>query len=300
MSLVARSIALAALLGSLGLGGWTATSVGAESQAQLADALARQRTVAEAARASADAASADANDPLAYRREVEAALAEHGLALELEPLLQRLREPNVFFHPISQSAPRRLKIGDTLREQDLELRVYVADLRVQSRGIDTTSKHTLIELHNRGTAPVAYRLLARASDGSDCRLRALTRYDAVILQPDELVQISVCSGNHGVELLDLRFIELTPLGAIWLAQLPPRALGLDDHAVRSHQTNEGVTTCTTVTVPTDELNGRLARDELAWEDVVDFYSRHDCLVHAWQPAYRRIVEPLTELPARAE
>ncbi len=53
-------------------------------------------------------------------------------------------------------------------------------------------------------------------------------------------------------------------------------------------------------MPVQETAKLLETGKAQWEDVVDFYSRHDCNSYRWPARYTRIVEPLRELPFAAE
>jgi hypothetical protein len=220
------------------------------------------------------------------------------MSVDIDVLLDRLRQPNVFYHPITRSAPVVLKAGEPRTEQKLELTVIHEDLRVQRSGLETTSPHTLIRLHNRGALPLGYHLVARTSGGADCNSRAITQYDALVLGPDEQARISVCSGSHEVEILDLRLMELTELGARWIRQVPGAALGLDEIAIRGHKPSKHVPPCSQV--PVKESVQQLEAGEAQWEDLVDYYSRHDCNIYRRPAGYVRIIEPLSELPVKSK
>lgn len=293
-----RLIAGVGLLAVLALGGWVSGGLTDEQAAEAKQILARE-VAPERARE-----QALANPPsytgtaVFYRTELEATLANLDMKLDVEVLLDRLRQPNTFYHPITRSAPVVLKAGELRTEQQVEITAIHEALRVQRSGLESTSAHTLVRLHNRSDSSLAYRLVARTHDGGDCKTRAITQYDALVLGPDEQARISICSGNHDVEIVDLRIMPVTEIGARWIRQVPAEALGLDEIEVRSHKPTKHVPPCSQV--PVRETAKRLAKGEAQWEDFVDYYSRHDCNIYRWSPGYTRIVEPLTELPARVD
>ncbi|MFV8750837.1 hypothetical protein ACNOYE_09840 [Nannocystaceae bacterium ST9] len=291
-----RLIAGGALLAVLILGGWLSGGL-TDEQAEQAKATLALEVPAQKAREQELAEPPSYTEtPIYYRTELEATLAFLGLPDDVDATIARLEQPNVFFHPITRSAPVVLKAGETRTEQQLEITAVQEDLRVKRSGLESTSAHTLLRLHNVGSVPIAYWLVARSKDGGDCRMRAITQYDALVLGPDEQARISICSGSHAVEILDLRAMELTEIGARWIRQVPAQAFGLDEIAVRSHKPLKHVPPCSQV--PVQDSAKRISAGPAQWEDMVDYYSRHDCNFYRWPEGYVRIVEPLTELPAK--
>ena len=293
-----RLIAGAAVLVALVLGGSRSGGLTDEEGEQAQALLAREVPPERAREAALTSQPKYTSNAVYYRSELEATLAKLDMQVDLDATIEQLKQPNVFAHPISRSAPVVMKAGEQRSEHDLEIAVVQGDLRVKSKGLESTSAHTLIRLHNQGSAPLAYRLVARSRDGGDCKMRAITQYDALVLEPDEQARISICSGSHEVEILDLRIMALSKLSARWIRQIPVAALGLDEIATRSHKPTKHVPTCPQV--PVQETAKLLETGKAQWEDVVDFYSRHDCNSYRWPARYTRIVEPLRELPFAAE
>lgn len=289
-----RLIAGAGLLVVLVLGGWLSGGLVDEQAAEGKAILAREVTAEQAREQALASPPRYTETAVYYQTELESTLAELDMKVDVDVLLDRLRQPNLFHHPITRSAPLVLKVGELRTEQQVEITVVQETLRVQRSGLETTGAHTLLRVHNRRDVPIAYRLVARTRDG-DCKTRAITQYDALVLDPDEQARISICSGDHDVEILDLRIMAITEIGARWIRQVPGEALGLDEIASRSHKPTKHVPPCSQV--PVRDSAQRLASGEAQWEDLVDYYSRHDCNIYRWALGYTRIIEPLAELPA---
>jgi hypothetical protein len=117
------------------------------------------------------------------------------------------------------------------------------------------------------------------------------------LIPGEKGEISVCAGSHAVEVRDLRIMEVSDLGALWVSKVPALAVGYDPVIARSHFPGAGIELC--AELPSTEYANLIKFGEVAWEDIIDFYSRHDCEHYRWWRGYERIVEPLTRLPSLA-
>lgn len=293
-----RLIAGAALLAVLVLGAWRSDGLTDEQGAAAHQLLAQEVSAVEARTQALSEAPSYMQTPVYYQTELEATLTSLDMKVDVDALLDRLRQPNTFYHPISRSAPAVLKSGERRTEQRLELAAIEEELEVQRSGLETTGAHTLLRLHNLGEVPLAYHLVARSHQGGDCKMRAITQYDALVLGPGEQARISICSGGHDVEILDLRFMEVSEIGARWIRQVPGRALGLDEIAASGHKPSKHVPSCSLV--PVHDTAQAITRGEAQWEDVVDYYSRHDCNIYRWSAGYTRILEPLAQLPARVD
>lgn len=289
-----RSIAGTALAVSLTFGGWVGTRLTLETSDAVDVALARRIDPDRAQREALQQKASYVDSEEYYQTRIDEAVERYKLA----PITrEQLLEPNTFFHVASPGDTRTIAPGATLREGELQIRIKVEDIDVERRGMRTKNTHTLAMVKNVGQKPLAYFLQMRSRAG-DCSMRALTHYDAMVLMPDEEAEISVCAGSHEVELTELRILEVTEIGALWISKLPPQAVGHDDISGRSHAPGSGIDVCSEL--PALEFSMRLQNDEAEWEDIVDFYSRHDCEHYRWWPGYKRTAERVAKLPVLPE
>lgn len=288
---VTRSVAGAGLALSLAFGGWVGARMTLETADAVDIALARRIDPDQAQRSALQQKASYADSEEYYKIGIDDAVERYGLTA---PPRERLLEPNVFFHVASSGDTRLIAPGSSLRQAGLNIQIRVEDIDVERRGMRTKNTHTLAFVRNVGDKPLAYFLQMRSRAG-DCQMRALTRYDAMVLMPDEEAEISVCSGSHEVEITDLRVLEVTELGALWISKLPPQAVGHDEVSGRSHHPGPGIDVC--AELPALDFATQIKDRKAKWEDIVDFYSRHDCDHYRWWPGYKRIVEPLEHLPA---
>lgn len=229
-----------------------------------------------------------------YATRIAEAVETHGVA---DPGLDRLRQPNTFYDLVSPSAPRTIKPGASFEEAGLQIRVKVEQVEVQRRGLRSKQAHTLADITNVGENPIAYFLDMRADTG-DCQVTATGPYNTMVLSPGQIGEVSICAGTHAVEITELKIIEVTELGALWVSKIPPLAVGHDEYVARAHDPGPEVQMC--AEIPAVDFNRRIAAGEMQWEDLVDFYSRHDCEHFRWYAGYTRIIEPLDSLPALPE
>ena len=285
-----RSMAGAGLALSLIIGGWTASRLTLDTAAAAESVMARRISPEQAQRQALESEASYASNEVLYQTRIADAVAKHGVAA---PSQERLLAPNTFFHVASLSDPRILTPGASLTKAGLQIRVRTMVIETERRGMRTKSEHTLVDVQNVGEVPLGYFLDVRAREG-ECQVRALTRFDAMALLPGEKGEISICSGSHDVEIRDLRIMELTELGALWVSKIPALAVGYDPVIARSHSPGAGIEMC--AELPAIEFASRIKAGELAWEDIIDFYSRHDCEHYRFWSGYERIVEPLASLP----
>jgi hypothetical protein len=79
-------------------------------------------------------------------------------------------------------------------------------------------------------------------------------------------------------------IEVSPLSAWYLSQLPPSVVGIEPRLARGHRGVQGKDACSAVT-PQVVRTG-LERGEIGWRDLADFYARHRCQSYQFPSFYR--------------
>ena len=272
-------------------GGYTASRLTLETADLVDVALAKRMDPKQAQRDALAKEASYLDETEYYTSSVSDDLAAYEVA---DPGFERLRQPNKFHEVVSTGAPRTIAPGTSLLEHGLKITIRVEEIKVQRRGISTRSQHTVAVIENVGDEALAYFLQLRSMSG-ECRMQAMQRYNTMALSPGQKGEISVCSGSHAVEVLALRLMEVTELGAIWISKVSPLAVGHDDLAARSHDPGTGLQMC--AEIPAVDFARRIEAGEMRWEDLVDFYSRHNCEHFRWWPGYTRIVEPLAQLPA---
>lgn len=286
-----RSVAATGLVMVLLMGGWVNSRMALDTADAVDLTMARRIDPEQAQRKALAETASYANSEEFYQTRIDDAAERYQIDA---PSRARLLEPNTFFHVASPGDPRSIALGASLREAGLQINVKAEEVEVERRGMRTKNIHTFAVFHNVSATPLAYFVRMRSRAG-DCQIRAQTRYNAMVLVPDERAEISVCAGQHEVELTDLRVMEVTEVGARWLSKIPPQAVGHDDLGGRSHYAGKGVEMC--AEIPAVEYARQLDAGTVAWEDIVDFYSRHDCEHYRWWPGYHRVTAPLETLPA---
>ena len=289
-----RAIAGAGLALCLLVGGYTGSRL-TLGTADLVDvALARKVDPEKAQREKLAQEASYHDDEEFYATSLADSLETYKVA---DPGMERLLAPNTFEQVATPDAPKTVKPGGVFMQGGFRLRVLVESVKVErARGVRTTIQHTLATIENTGEEPVAYFLELRSKSG-ECKLQATTKYNTMVLSPGAKGELSVCSGSHSVEIVDLRLMKITELGALWVSKVPPLAVGHDEITARSHDPGPGVPMC--AEIPAVDFGRRIDAGEMRWEDLIDFYSRHDCEKFRWWAGYTRITEPLKSLPSNA-
>jgi hypothetical protein len=286
-----RSAAGVGLLMVVLLGGWVSTRLTLDTSDAVDLALAKRIDPDHAQRKALEQTASYENSEEFYQTTIDDAVARYEI---VAPDRERLLEPNAFFNVASPGAPRSIALGASMSQAGLTITVKAEEVEVERRGMQTKNVHTFAVFTNVSRTPLAYFVRLRSRAG-DCQIRAQTRYNAMVLLPDEVAEISVCAGQHEVELTDLRVMEVSEVGARWLSKIPPQAVGHDNLSSRSHYAGSGVEMC--AEIPAVEFSRKIDAGEVAWEDIIDFYSRHDCEHYRWWPGYQRITAALESLPS---
>ena len=161
-------------------------------------------------------------------------------------------------------------------------------------GATISARHTMAVVKNVSKKPLAYYLNVASTETGNCEIRAARSHNAMALMPGEKTEIAVCAGAGGIEIRDLRIMEITPLGYRYLSKLPPQSIGHDKITQLSHDPGPKSALCTKV--PIRALQQQLASNQMRWEDIVDYYSRHNCDHHQIVRDYRKREESVDELP----
>lgn len=210
--------------------------------------------------------------------------------------VETLRQPNAFDHAISD--PKVLAPGTSFRSKHLKVAAAIEKVSYRRQGATVSARHAVAKVTNHADVPVAYFIDVRSADRGECKVRGTRMHNAMSLLPGETAEIAVCAGSGGIEILDLRVLEITPVGHVYVSRLPPQTVGYDAVSARAHSAGRGVEMCSAV--PSVKLAGLIRDTKLAWEDVVDFYSRHNCDRVQYVDGYVRATEPLATLPVTAQ
>ena len=81
-------------------------------------------------------------------------------------------------------------------------------------------------------------------------------------------------------------VEVSPLSAWYLSQLPPQVVGIEARIARGHRGVEAREKCSPLVSAV--VRAGLDRGDIGWRDLVDFYSRHRCQTYQFPSHYRAL------------
>ena len=243
--------------------------------------------------AQADAVSRELNFKKSrgyFEAELEADFERFGV----RPIsIEDLKQPNRFEHLVQKG--QVLKVGKSFKSNILTVKVGVQKVAYNSGGATVRAAHTVATIKNVSDTAVAYYAKLSSASRGTCEVRGTRMHNVMALLPGESAEVTICAGKTSAQLEDLRAMSLTPLGYYYVSKLPPAAVGHDIATAHSHRPPKGVDACSRV--PAVRIASALRADFREWEDVVDFYSRHNCDRIDYVMGYERSENPLAELPA---
>lgn len=95
-----------------------------------------------------------------------------------------------------------------------------------------------------------------------------------------------CVWREGMALAvtKVETVELMPLAAHYLRNVPPALVGIEDRVARGHVRPETAEPCSAMI--SQAARTGLERGEIGWRDLADFYSRHRCQTYSFPLGYR--------------
>lgn len=266
-------------------GAYMSGKIERDSRARLS-VLVDAGTVDEAPEVGAMAAALAA-DPARFAEEVAADASAFGVA---EVSITTLAEAQP--HVVAIADPITLSPGKTWSGSGLRIKASFEKVKYQDHGATVTARHSVLTVTNESDRPLAWFLRARAS--GSCEIRGARMHDAMVLRPGDAAEVVVCAGPSKPQIQRLETLGVSELGARYLGQVPPVAVGHDAVTDRAHRPHAPVRRCD---VDTRAISGALRDGRARWVDVVDFYSRHNCHRHAFFVGYTHVEGPVARLPA---
>lgn len=166
--------------------------------------------------------------------------------------------------------------------------IEVAGLRLSAvRANDTLA----LEIHNTTKRELGYFIKTTpAPNIADCSKARPLPFDALVIEKSSKATRVECVYREGmaIAVTKVETVELQPLSAYYLRQVPPALIGLEDRISRGHvapKTNEPCSPILSQAVRTG-----FERGEIGWRDLADFYSRHRCQTYSFPLGYRAFTE----------
>jgi hypothetical protein len=160
----------------------------------------------------------------------------------------------------------------------------LAGLRLR---LDRTSDQVVMVIENVLASDVAYAVTTTPSSGENaCNAARPLPFNAMVIAKGASERRTECTWRDGMSIIvtKVETIELSPLSAWYLSQLPPHVVGIEARIARGHRGVEAKEPCSPVV--SQAVRTGLDRGTIGWRDLVDFYSRHRCQTYQFPSNYR--------------
>jgi hypothetical protein len=162
--------------------------------------------------------------------------------------------------------------------------IEVAGLRLHlERGAD----QVVMVIENKLDSDIAYSVSSAPSIGSGgCNAVTPLPFNAMVIAKGGSERRTECAWREGMAIIvsKVETIEVLPLSAYYLSQVPPSVVGIESRVARGHRGVTGSERCSPV-VP-QVVRTSLERGEIGWRDLADFYARHRCQTYQFPATYR--------------
>lgn len=162
--------------------------------------------------------------------------------------------------------------------------IDLAGLRLH---VERTGNSIILVIENRLDSAIAYNITsAPSSGGALCKQASPLPFNAMIIEKGSTERRTECLYRDGMAIVVAKAetMELNPLSAWYVSQVPPIQVGVDEVIARGHRGLKTNEICSPV-MPTVVRTG-LDRGDIGWRDLVDFYARHRCQSYQFPVTYR--------------
>ncbi len=195
-------------------------------------------------------------------------------------------------------APHHLKADrDSFDTPHLHLTTHVIkEWATTDSGEGFRYEHMVLEITNRTARPLAYRIETAVEHPERCKAKGSIQHNAIALEPNETVRRTECLWHPKATLTVKRVetLELPDLGYFYVSRLTPTQVLYDERTSGGHEAPKKTKPCQFV--PWREIQAA-GKGVTGWDDVIDFYARHNCDEYSFWRGYRRWTTSGT-LPSR--
>jgi hypothetical protein len=162
--------------------------------------------------------------------------------------------------------------------------IEVAGLRLH---VERTGDQIVLVIQSLLPSDAAYEVTTQPSTGGNaCNSARPLPFNAMVIAKGSSERRTECAWRDRMAIIvtKVETIELSPLSAWYVGQVPPQVVGIEDRIARGHRGIEAKETCSAV-VPQVVRTG-LDRGDIGWRDLIDFYARHRCQTYQFPSNYR--------------
>lgn len=163
--------------------------------------------------------------------------------------------------------------------------IDVAGLRLR---LERSSDQVVMVIENLLESDAAYEVTSMPSGGAGCNAARPLPFNAMVIRKGGSERRTECTWRDGMSIIvtKVETIEVLPLSAWYLSQLPPQVVGIEERIARGHHGVDSKEKCSAVV--SQVVRTGFDRGEIGWRDLVDFYSRHRCQTYQFPSSYRAL------------
>jgi hypothetical protein len=209
---------------------------------------------------------------------------------------QEMAQPFPYFD--ESPGDRKLKVGGSIETPHLKLTLVVRKEAGSMGGQIYRADHLVLRIENRTDHYLAYRVGTRVADEGRCDTKGDAPHNAIALAPRQAIYRTEClyRSSERVDVRRVDVMELPRLAAYYVSRLSPALVLYGRRTSAGHLPFKGPVCPQTFSWR--DIRDGADRGELHWQDVIDFYARHNCEEYSFFRSYRQRTDPAAPLPAR--
>lgn len=213
--------------------------------------------------------------------------------LTKDAAVANVRAPTV--EEMSKKLPFRIDEGRQVLEVG-ERPIETAGLRLHAKREGDT---LVLDIENITRSDLAYHVVSEpVPKFAGCNSVAPVPLNAMIIAKGEHQVRVECVWRAGMAIAVTRVetVEVPPLSAWYLNQVPPAQVGIEPRVARGHRVPKSAERC--IALGSQVVRSGIERGEIQWRDLVDFYARHRCQTYPFPASYRALtVDGQRRIPA---
>jgi hypothetical protein len=203
--------------------------------------------------------------------------------LEADAVLAGVRAPSV----AAMSRKLAYRVDESRRVLEPgQPPVEAAGLRLR---VERAGDQIMLVIDNLVDADVAYHVVTAPSTGTAaCTSARAQPFNAMVVAKGRSETRTECAWRAGMAIIvsKVETLEVPPLSAWYLSQLPPQIVGIEQRIARGHRGIDATEKCTPVM--SQVVRTGLDQGKIGWRDLVDFYARHRCQTYQFPVSYRAL------------
>lgn len=157
--------------------------------------------------------------------------------------------------------------------------------------VERSGDAIVLVIQNLLDSDVAYDVVTRPSGGSyGCNAAPALPFNAMVIARHGSETRTECVWHDGETIIvsKVETVEVPPLSAWYLSEVPPQLVGIEDRIARGHRAPDTKEPCS----PTQgaAVRGAMDQGKIGWRDLVDFYARHRCQTYQFPLYYRAFTQ----------